>query len=116
MAGYPDREKRARVRKHLMTKTGQSESDNEAARVLGVSKVLVTLVRRQLLADGLVPFPEKNKHLGDRDFYQPGASARGGYVFDDKGRVVQKSVWEATKAAKRRSRPGRATKRKAATG
>ena len=116
MAGFRDNTKRAKVRRHLMRKGSQKESDRAVARALGVSKVLVTSVRRELLAAGLVPFPEPDKHLGNRKVYQPGASARGGYVFDDHGRVVQKEHWneeQARKARKSRTSSGRATKRKA---
>lgn len=114
MAGYPDNEKRAKVRRYLMRKGSQTESDRAIARALAVSKVLVTSVRRQLASDGLIPWPVPDKHLGGRKVYQPGASARGGYVFDNRGRVVQKSEWLEKQAGKKRRRPGRATK--AATG
>lgn len=114
MGGFPDNTKRARVRKYLMRKGAQKESDRAIARALGYSKVLIASVRRQLAADGVIPWPEPDKHLGNRSAFKPGASARGGYVFDDRGRVVQKAVWieqQEQKARKTRSSSGRATKR-----
>lgn len=122
MAGHPDKEKRRKVRKYLLTKAGQRTTDRGAAKELGVSKNFVASIRRQLLADGLVPFPDAEdlKYLGHREVFKPGATARGGYVYDERGRVVEKAYYLAKQAAKSKKngkpKAGRATKLKRATG
>lgn len=120
MAGYPDNAKRENVRRYLLTKDGRKQSDNEVARQVGVSKVLVASVRRQLIVAGLLPFPTRSKFLGSRKVYQPGCSARGGYVFDERGRVIQKTEWlsrvnrraAAAKVNKTAKAPNTAARRK----
>ena len=116
MGGVQDKTKRKRVREYLLTKKGREETDRAVARECGVSKVLVASVRRELIAAGRLPFPVRDKHLGERKVYQPGASARGGYVFDEMGRTVQKMVWVEKHEKKPRRRPGRATKKTPAMG
>lgn len=100
MAGYPDNTKRNNVRRYLLTREGRKQSDNEVARQVGVSKVLVAGVRRQLIVAGLLPIPPRSKFLGSRKVYQPGGSARGGYVFDERGQVVQKTEWIERQASR----------------
>ena len=110
MPGYPDTAKRKKVRAYLLTREGRKETDRGVARACNVSKVLVASVRRELIAAGRLPFPVRDKHLGERKVYQPGGSARGGYVFDEKGRAIRETEWNEQQEKKARRRLGRATK------
>lgn len=107
MAGTPNQAKRAIVRRYLMSEEGRTASDNEAAKQCLVSRILVVTVRRQLIAQGLLPgvreIPAGRSGKGVIEFqYKPGSSARGGYVFDERGRAIQKGEWEKKQRAKKR--------------
>ena len=90
--------KRAAVRKMLRLKKWQGESDRTVAKEAGVSNYLVGSVRRELIAAGHHPTPEPSKTTGEvlaGRMYKPGTSARGGYVYDERGRTVRETVWLA---------------------
>jgi len=92
MPGVPDHAKRQRVRRFLRVKSNQELPDREVARQVGVSRQLVTEIRRQLIALGLHP-PRSHRHSCGLEGYQPGAKARGGYVYDEYGRVIPEVEW-----------------------
>lgn len=93
-----DEAKRAAVRKLLKTRRGREMSDREAARELGCGRYLVGSVRRELIFAGLHPAVEPSEidppSCPRSRMYRPGTSVRGGYVYDERGAVVPKDVWE----------------------
>lgn len=90
MAGVRDQQKRAAVRKLLRTKGGRSSSNHQIAREVGCSKTLVGEVRRQMIFDGSHPpiAAVEFNHPRQTPACTPGSKARGGYVYDERGRVV----------------------------
>ena len=93
MAGTPDFRKRNEIRKKLKFKKYQEMSDREFARVEKCSKALVKAVRSELIASGV--HPNDRTRSDGSPAYQPGASVRGGYVWDDHGKAVRDVVWKA---------------------
>ncbi len=92
--GRPDERLRKRIRDLLTQKKWQEESDRAVARYLDCSKGVVGLIRRRMIAEGLHPAKMASKHQPEgAEAYKPGASARGGYVYDETGRVIQKTEW-----------------------
>lgn len=111
MAGYPDQQKRAMVKKVLKTKAGQEASDRAVAKQLKVSKVLVTTVRREMIASGehprgrrLVQHAYVEKGDGGAVEYRPGAVARGGYVYGPGGKIIPKEEWEEIQGKRKRGK------------
>ena len=107
MAGVPDLKKRADLKKLLALKRWQGESDRAVAAAAKCSKNLVAQVRRQMIAAGVIP--ERGRR--DRETgvsvgwpgYRPGASVRGGYVYDEAGRPVRDVVWLKRRAGRRKA-------------
>ena len=102
MAGQRDRAKRANVRRFLSTEEGRRSSDTEVARQVGVGKLLVGAVRREMIAAGEHPDgPRLIPHggPGGQVVYVPGSKARGGYVFSETGAVVTELEWVTRLAA-----------------
>jgi hypothetical protein len=102
MAGAKDMKKRAAVRKLLKLKKWQAESDRSVSTEAKVSRTLVTAVRLEMIALGEHPRIEEGRPGFRSDAYQPGASARGGYVFDEQGRTVREVVWMKRQAARKK--------------
>jgi hypothetical protein len=101
-----DELKRARVRRMLRAKRWQAASDRVIAGEAGVGRFLVRSVRAELIGAGLVGPPPAQPQNGYTEeqaaaSYRPGASASGGYVFDESGKVVPKGVWERRQRAKK---------------
>ncbi len=97
MAGVKDQKKRLILKKLLRLKANRDKSDRDIATEAGVSRALVKAVRTEMIAAGLLPKYERPEGGNvRRDAYQPGASARGGYVYDDKGNVVREVDWVLT--------------------
>jgi hypothetical protein len=94
MAGAKDYRKRTWVRKHLQTKDGRTSSDRKVAEAFAVSRALVKAVRVELIASGLHPTVKSVKFAAGRDLYQPGQTARGGYVFTHEGKIVPIATWK----------------------
>ena len=89
-----DMKKRAIVRKMLKAKRWQVESDRSVAAEAEVGRGLVTMVRREMIGLGEHPQWEPRGSIqSSRDHYKPGQSARGGYVFDEAGKVIREIVW-----------------------
>ncbi len=109
MAGVPDLKKRAAVRAVLLLPKFQALGDRAVAVTLGVSKHLVTSVRRRMIFEGV--HPPRTHYLSaagnevEWAGYQPGSPARGGYVYDGRGNVVREDEWKAARAAEA-ARPG----------
>jgi hypothetical protein len=71
--------------------------DRDIALKASVSRALVKAVRTELSSAGELPKYERPEGGTVRtDAYKPGASARGGYVYDDKGNVVREVDWVLT--------------------
>jgi len=71
---------------------------------LKLSRQLVAAVRREMIAEGVHPARMEivrkfdhaamaPAHTYDWVGYQPGASARGGYVYDENGQIIRRSEW-----------------------
>ncbi len=99
-----DETKRAKVRRMLRAKKWQAASDREVARGAEVGRFLVRSVRGELVAAGLIPRPEPGPYTPESvqgKLFRPGTVARGGYVFDELGKVVPKEAWLRKQKAKR---------------
>lgn len=99
MSGYPDKAKRENVRRYLLTEEGRASSDTAAAKECGVSRQLVASVRRRMIVAGEHPAAREVHSLG-MFRYRTGSSARGGYVYDERGRAVQRVEWLRRKKKK----------------
>lgn len=102
MAGVKDLKKRSIIRKMLRLEKWQKESNCRIAAEAGVSVNLVAEVRRQMIAQGACAPPARHNHPNWTG-YKPGASARGGYVFDEEGKVIREAVWLKMQATRRKS-------------
>lgn len=100
MAGVKDTKKRAVLKKFLKLKKHHELTDRDVAKQCECSRALVKVVRCELIAAGLHPPITHDQQTG-RPAYRPGASARGGYVYDEAGRVVREHAYLSRKAARR---------------
>lgn len=96
--GQQDDVKRQLVKNYLLTEKGQYESDNEVAKQVGVSRLVVSSVRRVMIVAGEHPAKTTRPISYGSDnvmarVYLPGQSARGGYVFAPDGSVIRESAW-----------------------
>lgn len=80
MAGQKNQGIRRLLRVWLLTDDARELSDTKAAAEVGCHRLIVTEVRRQLIAAGKLPA---------RPEYKAGGAARGGYVWDARGRMVR---------------------------
>lgn len=104
-----DELKRAKVRRMLRARKWQEASDRMLSAEAGVGRFLVRSVRAEMLAAGLIQPPPAQPQNGYTEeqaaaAYRPGAAARGGYVFDENGKVVLKAEWLRHRRAKRADR------------
>ncbi len=88
------------VRRFLRTKRGQEASDRAVATQFECSRQTVKKIRIALIAAGLHPSVQTRKGRGDNPMYKPGASANGGYVFDENGKVIRELEWYLRQQAK----------------
>lgn len=99
MAGnVKDQVVRKAVRKLLLARENRDCSDREVAKLAECHRSIVREVRSLLVAEGRLPKP---KH------YVAGASARGGYVFNERGRQVRETTWFVEEATKLSLRTGK---------
>lgn len=110
MAGRAqDVAKRKLLRIALLSDEYKRASDRDVAKDFDCSKGLVGAVRREMIATGEIEPPESSRRFAPEEQYQPGQSARGGYVYDERGQVIRDTEWKRrlAKAAKRLNPPAR---------
>ena len=106
MAGRAqDGAKRKMLRIALLSEEYKDASDRDVAKDFGCSKGLVGAVRREMIAQGEIEPPKSSRRFTSEEQYQPGQSARGGYVYDERGKVIRDIEWKKrqAKAKKKKS-------------
>ena len=75
---------RAELRKVLLSREHRGKSDTAIAAAMGCHRSIVRQVRGRLIAQRRVPVPPR---------YKAGAVVRGGYVLNERGKVVKELDW-----------------------
>lgn len=93
-------------------KKWQEASDRAVAGKAGCNRCIVRQVRARLIAEGRHPPKNADQPRLDDDgkpiqgfipAYKPGAVARGGYVYDETGKVVRETVWLKRQAVRKKA-------------